>query len=1502
MAYVTFRNIPDENTEFTYIDAKTLAGCVREYARQQSDDLYSLIMREYIVIRVDDEIIPPDEWMFKVVDDDSKIIITPRLSGGDAFGIFEIFAGAALMAFAWINPFSWPALATQIIFSIGFSFALGGLSYLLFAPDLPALPEFRGGRSSQTYSWSGIRTIAQVDTPIPVVYGTHAVGGNIISVYTEQEGEDQYLNMLLALCEGEIEGICKQGNRDEVCVTSDQSDPNYSPPAIKIDDQWLSDYKDIQWWYRTGTNKPDATKDQYYPFAQNEIPYFDAIRVQYDDGRTITSVDDGGVEYTTTTEVDFMVVNVTAPALYTTTSSGIYSRSIEYKVEFREESETEWTLVEEKKYKVSVECYKKDEYNNTISISSNWIDVSLVSDTQPGEEKEIIIRKNTYFDAIAKANPKYGGESWSWEIEFSVRDVKSGLTRVYTQYNSSAYITNRRYWYRYDHQYGSVVVGNYKIQIKDFNCKIGYIVNISTTEDPDYSSEWHIIKGKSRNPVWKTTKINLSDYGKSRGIYKIRISRKNEESDDMMVADKIILNSVIEGTDGTLIYPNTALLGLRIRANEQLSGSPPSNIVTFVKGKKIQVPDIKSGGESVTPFSDYYWGDSAQVWKDKNDNTATWDETSWRTEHSNLAILCVRDLLLNERYGLGLYVTESDIKASGIIECIKECAKKYDLYEVGYDLTDWWKNGSDSEFLRKLETKVFLDELIFKGYDYDLTIDKTNRFIKLTPPDVSFKGGEILWTIRLQLNRSLIPNSDYTLTITFDNPLHSNNALIKIYCVSPISSEIKQFIRDTTYNFNDSDKKISVSFTPKTPSIYVDLDVKLWGGCYPTYIKIENINITLTKSKVIQYHTFDGVIDSRQNALTTLLEMCNSFRCWPVWYEGKFNFVIDKDDTPTQIISVGNSLAFSQTFTPISEIPYRLIGQFTDEDEEYQMKSLVAIAPSNVGLLETTEQTVGLKGITNRRKAERELKFKLNKMLNCTHTINLKVAQDMFHQTAGGLIIVQDDLPQWGQGGRLLSYDSSNKKLVLDKSYTFSDVTQTYVVRYQTADNSYVTATIDLTGVSDGDSLQEITLTDWSNDPNDHAPYIIGVQNNAGKTFRVVSAMRDGIENVELTCIEHISSVYSDDSSITVYEDRKSELPDALKKPKPPQISVEQLSKTKGFIVKWTNYNDDLSVKDVTIKLAKRDPSDSIDEPYKTIMLLTPDKPYGKYESDDLEFADTYEHNYVIEARARNNYKVSDPTYVTFGLQKTAMEIEPPSGVRVKGQDSNVHEFQGKDLILEWNSPTDKHVYYQVEIYHTEISRSNLLHSSFIQSPTITYSFEKMIEDSDGKIYGTKDRPYIFRIFSLYQGVVRSGTPSIFRVWNSLPSRPTNLTAESTVGGVIFRWTKSAEKDHKHYEYQIKVGSGSWTDWAKIEDNTYTYTLTPDDITQYGRQAEVFIRVRDKDWYDQVSDYIQISQRANLVSDDIFQISAMITRADSSTGDASDVVDGITTSGGIYIA
>lgn len=172
----------------------------------------------------------------------------------------------------------------------------------------------------------------------------------------------------------------------------------------------------------------------------------------------------------------------------------------------------------------------------------------------------------------------------------------------------------------------------------------------------------------------KKTETTFTRYFKSEYLfpakYDIRVTRVSDNSDDYHKGE-IELRSVDEIITENLIYPATALLGIRLVASEKISGDLP-NVTCVVTGKKVTVPDVRDGDGSLISWEDYYWN------PDKNafcslahpDLEYLWDG-SYIIAWSANPVWCLRDLLLNKRYGLGDFIKEQDLNDESFLQAAK---------------------------------------------------------------------------------------------------------------------------------------------------------------------------------------------------------------------------------------------------------------------------------------------------------------------------------------------------------------------------------------------------------------------------------------------------------------------------------------------------------------------------------------------------------------------------------------------------------------------------------------------------------------------------------------------------------------------------------------------------------------------------------------------------------------------------------------------------------------
>ena len=252
---VAFKNVLDKKAIYKSVESDSLATAAMEYARVycQDSELYKVIMTEKVHLKLNGKHVGVDDWAGTLLRDDDKILITPVLAGDVAgSGLLGIILGAVLIAVSILMPASIPlwgalVLSNTAVFMMGAAMLLGGLMAMFMAPDLPTMGAVGGltGKNSPTYTWSGISTQARPDAPVPVVYGKHIVGGNLVNIFTERQGEDDYLYMLIAMAEGEIEGICTEDKTNEICTTSNRSSAAYKHPHITLDDQPFRNFSNV---------------------------------------------------------------------------------------------------------------------------------------------------------------------------------------------------------------------------------------------------------------------------------------------------------------------------------------------------------------------------------------------------------------------------------------------------------------------------------------------------------------------------------------------------------------------------------------------------------------------------------------------------------------------------------------------------------------------------------------------------------------------------------------------------------------------------------------------------------------------------------------------------------------------------------------------------------------------------------------------------------------------------------------------------------------------------------------------------------------------------------------------------------------------------------------------------------------------------------------------------------------------------------------------------------
>lgn len=165
--------------------------------------------------------------------------------------------------------------------------------------------------ASPTYGWDGVQMTQDIGRPVPIVYGEHRTGGNVINSFVSTDGDKSYLNMLIALCEGEIDSVT----------------------GIQIDDNPIANFSDITQEIKYGTND------------QTVVANFEDLHDVQDVNVQLVK-DDDYVHTTVGTDIEGFELTLRLPnGLYYTSSTdgSINAWSVTYQVQYKIHTDVSYT-------------------------------------------------------------------------------------------------------------------------------------------------------------------------------------------------------------------------------------------------------------------------------------------------------------------------------------------------------------------------------------------------------------------------------------------------------------------------------------------------------------------------------------------------------------------------------------------------------------------------------------------------------------------------------------------------------------------------------------------------------------------------------------------------------------------------------------------------------------------------------------------------------------------------------------------------------------------------------------------------------------------------------------------------------------------------------------------------------------------------------------------------------------------------------------------------------
>lgn len=711
----------------------------------------------FLLVSVNETLIPKDDWHLFKLNTFDHITITARPEKGALPYVGAVIG--AVVAVVSKNPALGWATFKAIASGAAVGYSLGSLANaLLFPPTLPNVPVYTGDGASTinpNYGWDGARLVTQPGGPKTVLYGQHRISGALIMQYISSDGDKNYLNMLINIGQGDIEGIMKTDGSG-VCVSNETTPETDTTDSVGV--------ADVDGNFAIGTDNDTGTF---------------SILPSYTRALTVNGVMKGANSY------NFLdtkrLYSVIARPILFYKFGGIWRQKNGAYATLRHDQETVFSFSVDKSSDVSgviTDFYVRFDYNSEktpymlIEFGENQktyeylhlTTYTAVEYSFDAPDIEINDQKFIYFE----------NSVWDYRTGTYDQSVIDGFHATRTFFNDGRKVESSEIVYTST----GTSLDAFEVQI---TCPLlyqqdsqGNIINNTVTYKIEYqvvgAGEW--TDGGSFT-LTGATKTTIYEYRKYENLeaeqYNIRITRISPVYTSFRKAGDLVLGGVTEIVSEDIAYRNSALISLKLQASDQLSGSTP-NVTALVRGIKILVPKLTIS-EVVQIYDDCYWDDDAGAYKLIDGDTTCVDTGEYVRQWSRNPIWCTRDFILNKRYGLGDYIDVSLFnEAAAAIEA-KYCWEMVTDFDGGtehrFEMDLPISSVMTPNEALKLLQRCFRGWIIWSNGTYKPVIDRPKDETQV------FNGSSIKGRVKtVYFKASQIPNK---VEIQFANPARSFN-------------------------------------------------------------------------------------------------------------------------------------------------------------------------------------------------------------------------------------------------------------------------------------------------------------------------------------------------------------------------------------------------------------------------------------------------------------------------------------------------------------------------------------------------------------------------------------------------------------------------------------------------------------------------------------------------------------------------------------------------------
>ena len=251
----------------------------------------------------------------------------------------------------------------------------------------------------------------------------------------------------------------------------------------------------------------------------------------------------------------------------------------------------------------------------------------------------------------------------------------------------------------------------------------------------------------------------------------------------------------------------------------------------------------------------------------------------------------------------------------------------------------------------------------------------------------------------------------------------------------------------------------------------------------------------------------------------------------------KISCIFDAPSNPVQLFSMGNIVggSFSGEFLPVEDRATAVEIAYNNEANNFEREQITVYADKyDDDDARQNPVSVELTGITDFERAYREGLYRLNQNKYLLRTITFTASVEAIACQVGDVILVQHDIPQWGQGGRILEIDTTSRILTLDNDVVLNPE-KAYSILIREHDDGREQFLVQ-TGLGGTTNRIQLSPTSDLRDVQPYDVFALGEIDKVAKPFRVQEMSRTGDLYITLTCSEYIAELYTDATNIPVIQ------------------------------------------------------------------------------------------------------------------------------------------------------------------------------------------------------------------------------------------------------------------------------------------------------------------------------------------------------------------------------